>query len=79
MTHVRGNSATSNRTQRPFAIEAAPFPIRSNHSPARSRLSHLRASRMERSKCESGDRRVDVIELKAFARLYGKPLDYFVR
>lgn len=30
------------------------------------------------SKSESGDRRVDVIELKAFARLYGRPLDYFL-
>jgi hypothetical protein len=30
------------------------------------------------SKSESGDRRVDVIELKAFARLYKKPLDYFL-
>ena len=30
------------------------------------------------SKIERGERRVDVIELKAFARLYKKPLDYFV-
>jgi transcriptional regulator with XRE-family HTH domain len=30
------------------------------------------------SKCESGERRVDVIELAAFAKVYGKPLDYFV-
>jgi len=30
------------------------------------------------SKCESGERRVDVIELVAFADLYGKRLDFFV-
>jgi transcriptional regulator with XRE-family HTH domain len=30
------------------------------------------------SKCESGERRVDVLELKVFAELYGKSLDYFV-
>ncbi len=31
------------------------------------------------SKCESGERRVDVIELAEFARLYRKRLDFFVR
>lgn len=30
------------------------------------------------SKCESGERRVDVVELKAFARAYGVPLSYFM-
>lgn len=30
------------------------------------------------SKIERGERRVDVVELKAFARLYKKSLDYFV-
>lgn len=30
------------------------------------------------AKCESGERRVDIIELVEFARLYKKPLDYFV-
>lgn len=30
------------------------------------------------SKCESGERRIDVIELGAFASLYRKPLTYFV-
>jgi transcriptional regulator with XRE-family HTH domain len=29
------------------------------------------------SKCESGERRVDVIELRQFADLYRKPLGYF--
>lgn len=30
------------------------------------------------SKCESGERRVDVVELDHFAHLYHKPLAYFV-
>lgn len=30
------------------------------------------------SKCESGERRVDIIELTDFARLYRKPLSFFV-
>jgi len=30
------------------------------------------------SKCESGERRVDFVELLEFSRLYGKPLEYFV-
>ena len=29
------------------------------------------------SKCETGERRVDVIELLQLAKLYGKPLQYF--
>ena len=29
------------------------------------------------SKCELGERRVDFVELVAFARLYGKELEYF--
>ena len=31
------------------------------------------------SKCESGERGVDVVELAAFARLYRRALTYFVR
>ncbi len=31
------------------------------------------------SKCESGERRVDVVELVAFAQLYKRGLDFFVR
>lgn len=31
------------------------------------------------SKCESGERRVDVTELQRFAKLYNKPLEYFVK
>lgn len=30
------------------------------------------------SKCELGERRLDPVELKALARIYGKPLDYFL-
>ena len=30
------------------------------------------------SKCESGERRVDIIELAEFAQLYRKPLSFFV-
>ncbi len=30
------------------------------------------------SKCESGERRVDVVELTEFARLYRRDLDFFV-
>jgi transcriptional regulator with XRE-family HTH domain len=30
------------------------------------------------SRCESGERRVDVIELTDFAMIYKKPLEYFV-
>ena len=38
------------------------------------RLPQSRVSRME-----SGERRVDVIELSELARLYHRPLSYFVR
>jgi transcriptional regulator with XRE-family HTH domain len=30
------------------------------------------------SKCETGERRVDVVELQVLASLYGVPLSYFV-
>jgi transcriptional regulator with XRE-family HTH domain len=30
------------------------------------------------SNCESGERRIDVVELLEFAALYKKPLSYFV-
>ena len=40
---------------------------------AELRIPQSRVSRME-----SGERRVDVIELAAFARLYGKSLTWFV-
>ncbi len=31
------------------------------------------------SNIESGQQRVDIIELKRFAKLYGKGLDYFIK
>ena len=31
------------------------------------------------SKVESGQRRIDVVQLKAFAKTYKKDLDYFVK
>lgn len=31
------------------------------------------------SKIESGQRRVDVVQLKEFAKTYKKPLDYFIK
>ncbi len=31
------------------------------------------------SKCESGERRLDVVELEEFARVYAKPVSYFLR
>ena len=31
------------------------------------------------SKSESGERRVDVVELMEFARLYGKDCEFFIR
>lgn len=31
------------------------------------------------SKIEAGQRRVDVIQLKEFSRIYKKPLDFFIK
>ena len=31
------------------------------------------------SKCERGERRVDAVEFFDFARIYRKPLDFFIR
>ncbi|MEX2376140.1 MAG: helix-turn-helix transcriptional regulator [Dehalococcoidia bacterium] len=39
---------------------------------------HLSRPQSFVSKCESGERRVDVVELEAFAELYGKELTYFL-
>ncbi len=30
------------------------------------------------SRVEVGEQRLDILELQKFARLYGKPLDYFI-
>lgn len=37
----------------------------------------LRVPQSYVSKCEVGERRIDVIELKAFASVYKKPMSYF--
>lgn len=31
------------------------------------------------SKVEAGQRRIDIVELKKFARIYKKPIDYFLK
>lgn len=38
----------------------------------------LRVTQTYISKCERGERRIDVIELQKFAKLYGLPLSWFV-
>jgi transcriptional regulator with XRE-family HTH domain len=38
----------------------------------------LRTTQSYVSRCETGDRRVDIVELQAFARAYGKPVSYFL-
>ena len=51
---------------------------------AKARLTQVEAARRLRrhqsfvSKSESGERRVDVIELREFAELYGVPVTYFL-
>ena len=39
----------------------------------------LRVSQSYVSKIESGQRRVDIVQLKAFARIYRKDIDYFIK
>ena len=39
----------------------------------------LKVSQSYISKIESGQRRVDIVQLKAFARIYGKQIDYFIK
>jgi transcriptional regulator with XRE-family HTH domain len=31
------------------------------------------------TKCENGERRVDIVELAEFARIYDKPIEYFLK
>lgn len=31
------------------------------------------------SKCESGQRRLDIVQLKEFAKIYKKPLNFFIK
>ncbi len=39
----------------------------------------LKCSQLHISKAESGERRIDIIELKKFAKIYKKSIDYFVK
>jgi transcriptional regulator with XRE-family HTH domain len=39
---------------------------------------HFRRPQSYVSKCESGERRIDPTELQEFARLYGKPIAFFL-
>ena len=39
----------------------------------------LKVSQSYISKIESGQRRVDIVQLKAFAKIYGKQIDYFIK
>ena len=39
----------------------------------------LKVSQSYISKIESGQRRVDIVQLKAFARIYRKEIDYFIK
>lgn len=49
-----------------------------------ARLSQVEAAKMLKksqsyiSKCEAGEQRLDVLELKRFAKIYKKPLNYFI-
>ena len=39
----------------------------------------LRTTQSNLSKVESGQRRIDVVQLKKFAKIYKKPLDFFIK
>ncbi|MBI3305646.1 helix-turn-helix transcriptional regulator [Candidatus Nomurabacteria bacterium] len=39
----------------------------------------LRKTQSYVSKIESGQRRIDIVQLKQFARLYKKPINYFLK
>jgi len=39
----------------------------------------LRRTQSYVSKIESGQRRIDIVQLKQFARLYKKPINYFLK
>lgn len=39
----------------------------------------LKCSQSYISKAESGEQRIDIIELKKFAKIYKKSIDYFIK
>lgn len=39
----------------------------------------LKKTQSHVSKIEAGQRMIDVVELKTFAKIYKKPLDYFIK
>ena len=39
----------------------------------------LRKTQSHVSKVEAGQRRIDIVSLKEFARIYKKPIDYFIK
>jgi len=52
--------------------------LRGEKGPVRAVAATLRWAQSYVSKCGSGERRVDVVELAQFAQLYRKDLSYFV-
>jgi transcriptional regulator with XRE-family HTH domain len=62
----------------------ARFLVRLGQAREEANLTQLEVARRLRrpqsfvSKCESGERRVDVVELSAFSKIYRKPLEFFV-
>lgn len=77
---TQGNFLRRNRHERDYKI----FTERLKAARLSAGLTQKEAARRLRvkqphiSKCESGERRVDVVELRDFARLYGKEITDFL-